>query len=97
MKKKGRKGKGKEREREGEREGEGKEKGKRRKKKRKEEYKFANEGGKNMRGKEMKKINKGTNAKELRNCGISLIIHNRRLSGLYSYIVLVQGWQKRSV
>ena len=28
-----------------------------------------------MRGKEMKKMDKGTNAKELRNIGISLIIH----------------------
>ena len=36
-----------------------------------------------MRGKEMKKMDKGTNAKELRNFGISLIIHDRRLSGVY--------------
>ena len=38
---------------------------------------------KNMRGMEMKKMDKGTNAKELRNFGISLIIHDRRLSGVY--------------
>ena len=38
---------------------------------------------KNMRGKEMKKMDKGTNAKKLRNFGISLIIHDRRLSGVY--------------
>ena len=36
-----------------------------------------------MRGKEMKKMDKETNAKELRICGISLIIHDRRLSGVY--------------
>ena len=36
-----------------------------------------------MRGKEMKKMDKGTNAKKLRNFGISLIIHDRRLSGVY--------------
>ena len=34
-----------------------------------------------MRGKEMKKMDKGTNAKELRNIGISLIIHDRRYQG----------------
>ena len=38
---------------------------------------------KNMRGKEMKKMDKGTNAKKLRNFGISLIIHDRRLSGVH--------------
>ena len=38
---------------------------------------------KNMMGKEMKKMDKRTNAKELRNFGISLIIHDRRLSGVY--------------
>ena len=32
-----------------------------------------------MRGKEMKKIDKGANAKERRNFGIRLIIHDRRL------------------
>ena len=32
----------------------------------------------------MKKMDKGTNAKKLRNFGISLIIiHDRRLSGVY--------------
>ena len=38
-----------------------------------------------MRGKEMKRMDKGTNAKELRNIGISLIIHDRRLSGVYIF------------
>ena len=36
-----------------------------------------------MRGKEMIKMDKRTNAKELGNFGISLIIHDRRLSGVY--------------
>ena len=36
-----------------------------------------------MRGKEMKKMDKGTNAKKLTNFGISLIIHDRSLSGVY--------------
>ena len=36
-----------------------------------------------MKGKEMKKMDKATNAKELRNFGISLIIHDRKLSGVY--------------
>ena len=36
-----------------------------------------------MRGKEMIKMDKRTNAKELRNFRISLIIHDRRLSGVY--------------
>ena len=40
----------------------------------------------NMWGKKMKKMDKGTNAKELRNFGISLIIHHRRLSGVYILI-----------
>ena len=31
----------------------------------------------------MKKMDKGTNAKEPRNFGIGLIIHDRRLSGVY--------------
>ena len=37
---------------------------------------------KNMWVKEVKKMDKG-NAKELRNFGISLIIHDRGLSGVY--------------
>ena len=71
--------KGRGRRREGE--GEGKEKGGKR-----EENKSTNllmKKEKNMRGKEMKKVDKGTNAKKLRNFGISLIIHDRRLSGVY--------------
>ena len=36
-----------------------------------------------MRGKEKKYMDKGANSKELRNFEISLIIHNRRLSGVY--------------
>ena len=36
-----------------------------------------------MRGKEMIKMDKRTNAKELRYFGISLITHDRRLSGVY--------------
>ena len=32
-----------------------------------------------------KKMDKGTNAKELRNIGISLIIPDRRLSGVYIF------------
>ena len=80
MKKKGR-------EREGERKGEGeeKEKGKGRTKKKIRVQKQVKEE-KNMWGKEMKKMDKGTNAKELRNFGISLIIHDRRLSGVYILI-----------
>ena len=39
-----------------------------------------------MRGKEMKKMDNGTNAKELRNFGNSLIIRDRRLSGVYILI-----------
>ena len=35
-------------------------------------------------GEEMEKMDKGTNAKELRNFGISLIIHDRMLSGVYN-------------
>ena len=31
----------------------------------------------------MKKMDKGTNAKKLRNFGINLIIHDRRLSGVH--------------
>ena len=47
----------------------------------------ANEGGKKYVGKgNEKKMDKGTNAKELRNFGISLIIHDRRLSGVYILI-----------
>ena len=38
-----------------------------------------------MRGKEVKKMDKGTNAKEVRNIGITLIIHDRRLSGVYIF------------
>ena len=38
-----------------------------------------------MRGKEMKKMDKETNANEQRNIGISLIIHVRRLSGAYIF------------
>ena len=80
MKKKGRgKGRGK-----GRRKGRGK--GRRRKGKGEREEKEKRirvRGGKNMRGKEMKKMDKGTNVKELRNFGISLIIHDRRLSGVY--------------
>ena len=83
MKKKGRKGKGKEGEREGEREGEGKENGKGKDKKRKEEYKRKRRSKRKMRGKKRKYMDKGANAKELRNFGIILIIHDRRLSGVY--------------
>ena len=36
-----------------------------------------------MRGKEKKYMDKGGNSKELRNFEISLIIHDRRLSGVY--------------
>ena len=36
-----------------------------------------------MRGKKMKKMDKGPNTKDLRNFGVSLIIHDRRLSGVY--------------
>ena len=39
-----------------------------------------------MRRKEMRKIDKQANSKELRNFGISLIIHDRRLSGVYILI-----------
>ena len=38
-----------------------------------------------MRGKEVKKMDKGANAKELRNIGITPIIHDRRLSGVYIF------------
>ena len=79
VKKKGTEGKGKKK-------GKGEGKGKKGKKGRKrKENKSTNEGGKNMRGKEMKKMDKGTNAKELRNIGITLIIHDRRLSGVYIF------------
>ena len=33
-------------------------------------------------------MDKGTNAKELRNIGITLIIHDRRLSGVYIFKLL---------
>ena len=36
-----------------------------------------------MREKERKYMGKGLNTKELRNFGIILIIHDRRLSGVY--------------
>ena len=36
-----------------------------------------------MREKEREYMDKGANAKELRNFGIILIIHDRRLSGVY--------------
>ena len=36
-----------------------------------------------MKGNEKKYMDKWGNAKELRNFGISLIIHDRRLSGVY--------------
>ena len=89
VKKKGREGKGR---------GKGRTGGKGERGKKENKSTKANEGGKNILGKEMKKMDKGTNAKELRNFGISLIIHDRRLSGVYnSYIVLAQGWQKRSM
>ena len=72
------------------REGKGKEKGKGKGRKsgkeEKEKKTKGNEGGKNMRGKELKKADKEANAKELRNFGISLIIHDRRLSGVYILI-----------
>ena len=66
--------------REGKEKGKGKEKRRKRGKGEKKENKStkASEEGKNMWGKEMKKMDKGTNAKELRNFGINLIIHDRR-------------------
>ena len=76
MKKKGRKGKRKGKNR--------RKRGKRGKKENKSTK--ANEGGTNILGKEIKKMDKGTNAKELRNFRISLIIHDRRLSGVYILI-----------
>ena len=81
VKKKGRKGKGKEEEREGEREKQGKEKGKGKEKKRRVQ-KERKEQKKNE-GKEKKYMDKGANPIELRNFGISLIIHDRRQSGVY--------------
>ena len=67
--------------------GKGKEKGRKRGKEgKRKENKSTNllkKEEKNMRGKEMKKMDKRTNAKELRNFGNSLIIHDRRLSGVY--------------
>ena len=39
-----------------------------------------------MRRKEMRKMDKQANSKELRNFRISLIIHDRRLSGMYILI-----------
>ena len=51
--------------------------------KRKEEYKRKGMSKRKMREKERKYMDKGTNAKELRNFGIILIIHDRRLSGVY--------------
>ena len=70
-----RRGKARRREGQGEREEKGKENKSRK----------AN-GEKNRRGKEMRKMDKEANTNELRNIGISLIIHDRRLSGVYMLI-----------
>ena len=83
VKKKGRKEKGKEGERVGEREGEGKEKGKRKERKRRVQKE---RNKRKIKGKEKKYMDKGGNAKVLRNFGISLIIHDRRLSGVYIFL-----------
>ena len=74
----------------GKEKGKGKEKGRKRGKEgKRKENKSTNllmKEEKNMRGKEMKKMDNGTNAKELRNFGNSLIIRDRRLSGVYILI-----------
>ena len=63
--------------------GKGRKRGKKGKRKENKSTNLLMKEEKNMRGKEMKKMDKGTNAKKLRNFGISLIIHDRRLSGVY--------------
>ena len=67
-----------------EREGEENRKGKGRKKKIRVQKQMKEE--KKYVGKRNEKNGQGTNAKELRNFGISLIIYDRRLSGVYILI-----------